>query len=425
MTVNVTNTVGANNTIVLDGSSKIPAFDGSQVTALSGSAFTTGTLATARIDVGTGANQILQLDANAKLPALSATNLTNVPGPTVSTSDPAIDTNSTLGAKWVNKTSGEVYICTDATTGANVWTNVGAGSGDITNWFYQGTQYGYTAGGSSRTTTIDRFSFTTDGDAADWSDCSAARDYTAGQSSGTHGYIVGGSSNYYIEKYPFATQTNGTNIGTLSVNTARESPAGTGSETYGYTAGGGPATNIIDKFSFSTDGNATDVGNTLANVHQLGSAGCSSQTHGYIVGGHPGSTPYLNVIQRWPFASDTDSADVGDLLHYMKGATCQNSETHGYKAGGSSASGTYPTTSYGIQKWSFASGTQNAVDVGDTIVGRWLNAAHSSTTHGYQSAGSAGGNGNSIEKFPFASDSNATDVGNLTVSGSYVSGSHY
>jgi len=131
MTVNVTDTVGANNTIVLDGNSKIPAIDGSQVTALSATAFTTGTLATARIDVGTTAGKVLQLDGSARIPALSGANLTNVPGPTVSTSDPAIGTNPTLGAKWINKTSGEVYICTDATAGANVWTNVGAGTGDI------------------------------------------------------------------------------------------------------------------------------------------------------------------------------------------------------------------------------------------------------------------------------------------------------
>ena len=91
MTVNVTNTVGANNTIVLDGSSKIPAFDGSLVTALSATAFTTGTLATARIDVGTTAGKILQLDGSARIPAISGANLTNAPGPTSSTSDPATD----------------------------------------------------------------------------------------------------------------------------------------------------------------------------------------------------------------------------------------------------------------------------------------------------------------------------------------------
>ena len=131
MSVNVTDTVGANNTIVLDSSSKIPVIDGSQVTALSASAFTTGSLATARIDVGTAAGKVLQLDGSARIPALSGVNLTGIGGATSSTSDPTISTNPTLGAKWINKTSGEVYICTDATTGANVWTNVGAGTGNI------------------------------------------------------------------------------------------------------------------------------------------------------------------------------------------------------------------------------------------------------------------------------------------------------
>ena len=106
-------------------------------------------MAIARIDVGTTAGKILQLDGSARIPAISGTNLTNVPGPTVSTSDPAIDTNPTLGAKWINKTSGEVYICTDATAGANVWTNVGAGTGDIVPYTFQGSAYGYTAGSNS------------------------------------------------------------------------------------------------------------------------------------------------------------------------------------------------------------------------------------------------------------------------------------
>jgi len=51
---------------------------------------------------------------------------------TVSTSDPTISSNpSATGHLWLNKTSGEVYVCIDATTGANVWSNVGLGTGDI------------------------------------------------------------------------------------------------------------------------------------------------------------------------------------------------------------------------------------------------------------------------------------------------------
>ncbi len=41
----------------------------------------------------------------------------------VSASDPTVSTNPTLGSLWLNSTSGDVYVCTDATAGANVWTN--------------------------------------------------------------------------------------------------------------------------------------------------------------------------------------------------------------------------------------------------------------------------------------------------------------
>ena len=51
---------------------------------------------------------------------------------TVSTTDPTITTNPiATGQLWVNKTSGECYVCTDNTTDANIWTNIGGGSGNV------------------------------------------------------------------------------------------------------------------------------------------------------------------------------------------------------------------------------------------------------------------------------------------------------
>ena len=51
---------------------------------------------------------------------------------TVSASDPTESTNpSAVGHLWVNSTSGEQYICTDATAGSNVWTNTGEGTGAV------------------------------------------------------------------------------------------------------------------------------------------------------------------------------------------------------------------------------------------------------------------------------------------------------
>jgi len=52
---------------------------------------------------------------------------------TESASDPTVSTNPAggLGTLWLNTTSGEMYCCTDATVGANIWTNIGAGTGDF------------------------------------------------------------------------------------------------------------------------------------------------------------------------------------------------------------------------------------------------------------------------------------------------------
>jgi len=52
---------------------------------------------------------------------------------TVSGSDPTKTTNpaSGVGTLWLNSTSGEVYVCTDATTNVNIWKNVGDGSGGL------------------------------------------------------------------------------------------------------------------------------------------------------------------------------------------------------------------------------------------------------------------------------------------------------
>ena len=85
-------------------------------------------------------NSIVSLDTS-KLTgphsnATDGSNLTNInDGMIESASDPTTSSNphSGLGTLWINHTSGEMYCCTDATTNANVWTNVGAGTEDVIN----------------------------------------------------------------------------------------------------------------------------------------------------------------------------------------------------------------------------------------------------------------------------------------------------
>ena len=99
---------------------------------------------------------------------------------------------------------------------------------------------------------------------------------------------------------------------------------GTSSPSHGYFAGGatdgGPAkVNTIDKFPFSTDANASDVGELTFTSY--GSAGITSETHGYVAGrGYP---PITNNIERYPFSTDAGGTDVGDLTgnRYALGGT--------------------------------------------------------------------------------------------------------
>ena len=65
-------------------------------------------------------------------------------------------------------------------------------------------------------------------------------------------------------------------------------------------------------------------------------------------------------------------------------------------------------------------------DWGDLSVGRYAGAGHSSETHGFVSGGQDPTNAtNVIDKFTFASDANAADVGNLTVARSKLCSAYF
>ena len=271
-------------------------------------------------DVGTSANNILQLDSNAKIPAVDGSLLTGTDTALSGSSDPTISTNPTngVGTKYKNTTSGEMYICTDATAGANVWTNVGEGTGDIVPWLFGGTIRGFAAGNES-SNVIDSFSFASDGNAIDHGDLTVARSNEAGQSSTTHGFTSGGHTgsaySNVIDKFSVSANTTATDVGDLTQ--ARSYCAGQSSETYGFTSTGyiAPNVNTIDKFSFASNNNATDHGDIT--VSRRGAGGQSSTTHGYTSGGHTSSAS--NVIDKFTFASTGNATDVGNLTVSRRG----------------------------------------------------------------------------------------------------------
>lgn len=301
---------------------------------------------------------------------------------------------------------------------------------------YQGTQYGYsTAGGAGapELNTVDKYPFSSDGNATDVGDYVENAKTGAGSSSSTAGYVSGGftSASVYlkgINKRLFASDASESNIGDLDLGEHHGvmRNAGNSSSTDGYHSGGIALNSVADyrkainKISFSSDGNGTNIGDlTTTNANYPGkgeAAGISSTTDGYVVGGSNPAIPEFSSIDKFPFAADGNATNIGDLPRGVRNHAGHNSSTHGYTAGG-----TNPSIPVGmsnvIEKFAFASDTTTAGDVGDLTAGRYGPAGTSSTSSGYTAGGHypAPSVGFIIDKFPFAADGNATDVGDLTV----------
>jgi len=287
---------------------------------------------------------------------------------------------------------------------------------------FQGSTSGYTSGGlavgTTDVNTIDKFPFSSDTNAADVGDLTQARRFASGQSSDANGYTSGGYTfppgTFYntIDKFPFAVDGNASDVGDLTATTLTGAGHSLTSSS-GYVSGGGipSKTDIIQKFPFSVDANATDVGDLT--VERYGVAGQSSATNGYTTGGY--DPDYYNVIDKFPFSSDANATDVGNLTIARRYVAGQSSGTNGYTTGG--YAGPPPPSiieSTVIDKFPFSTDA-NAGDVGDLTQGRSNLTGQSSQVNGYTSSGlEPSSPSDVIDKFPFSSDANATDVGNLT-----------
>ena len=290
-----------------------------------------------------------------------------------------------------------------------------------------GTTSGYAVGGRNpgapaAPTTIDKYSLASDANATDVGDNPSPIYGGAGVYSDTHGYVAGDHSDTSIWKYSFASDGNSSDTTYDITKTAPQSAYGAGitSETHGYTAGGAAShpnsVDVIDRFPFSTEANSTDVGDLLTAANYV--AGNNSSDNGYTHGGQEVPSSPSNVIQKFPFASaTTNTTDVGDLLTSALFRDHNSSSVdHGYAFLRS------PATNV-IEKYAFAT-DGNSSDVGDMTANLRWGAAATSPTHGY-AAGGGSPYSNVIAKFTTSSDANATDVGDLTVNRDFAAGGQY
>ena len=406
---------------------------------------------------------LIQLDSNAKIPACSAAAVTNLSSVTKSSSDPTVSTNPSggVGTVYQNTSSGDMFVCTTATAGANIWKNIGApesfqllsGNG---SYALGGTVAGFSCGGLKHSPTnsysnrIDRYAFASSSNSTDHGDLVEKGGSGTGSQSATHGYCMGGTrgDGYsgpapghtdMVQKFAFASG-NASDTGYNLTQGGRARNHAVTNSTHAYVCGGdgnsggqaagGYVDDSIIKFALSADSHAVDHGNLIG--YRNAGMTASGVTHGFYVGGSTGVRPYsgslyvsTNNIQYFAYSSNTTATDAGNLTQARASAGAWTAPDYGYVVGGVyyGPTGTGNTINNSIEKYALVSGN-DATDVGDLLnnsgtpsgaaEGYTGGGSTSSTTHGYYSCGGGGlPIPTMIQRLAFASDGNATDVGEL------------
>jgi len=347
---------------------------------------------------------------------------------------------------YLNTTTGNMFICIDATTDQNEWNNVGPGTGGVAYVIvtgYQGTQSGYSSGSYDfpMSDNIEKYSFASAGTAVITGSLTATRGIMGGCSSTTYGHQAGGRVNqsigplgngfyYTIDKFAFASSGDAVGWGDLvnGVHMAYNSSC-TDWDVAGYVVGGystmsfansqNNATNMIQKYSFSSSAGAVDTGGNILGYFS-GTCGLTDRvnSYGYCAGANdPAYAGASDDISRFSFNSGASATFVGDLTGayriYVNGC---NSATHGFTVGGYGTAYQVPGK---IVKFAFSSSTSSS-NHGDIGVARAGGAEHcvSDPSNGFF----GGTSGTSIQKFSFASQGNSVTVGSLSEPAGYNCG---
>ena len=137
------------------------------------------------------------------------------------------------------------------------------------------------------------------------------------------------------------------------------------------------------------------------------------ENYGYNHGGATSPSGDSRVIERWSFASGTqNSTQTGLLTANGEYANGTHSGTHGYAQGVQS-----PTNMF--EKYSFADGTQNGVDIADYSPHLSSGAGMSSETHGYIGGGYSYTGTVTVDKIyqhSFADDSQTGEIADMSES---------
>ena len=235
--------------------------------------------------------------------AASGGNIASASDCTISSSDPAADTNpSAVGHLWLNSTSGEAFICTDATTDQNDWTNIGPGTGDIMYTSATGGTITTTGGYTYHTFTSSGNFVVTGTLACEWAIVagggSSARAPNIATGGGGAGGFIDSSGTLAAATYPVVIGAGGASYssadggGNNGSNTTFNSLTAIGGGTSGYYSGDAlspPA--YVDATAGGSGGGASWNGNN----NTTEGAGTSGQGNA----GGPSGAPEYDINEKY------------------------------------------------------------------------------------------------------------------------------
>jgi len=325
----------------------------------------------------------------------------------------------------------------DGSTAYNSLEFIDGDAAVVTTLIVQGQSTGFVVGGSAPGLSpegvsgkIDSFSLTSDENATNVGDMTTGygdgkRAAGASSTSEDHGYVSGGyrepgagSNRSEIYKYAFTSPYTAIDTGDLS-------PGiwfgfGTSSRTDGYCSGGlggapySATQSIHQKFPFASNSNSSDNGDLSAGRYSEANGGNSSELASYFAGGR-NTTTFNNIIDKIPFSAGGTATDVGNLTVSVTSASGANTLDNGYAFSLNSLPASQASHKK-INKFSYSS-DGDATYTQDLFLGVFNGSGVSSGVSGY-SIGGLGtpdlpGVKNEIQKFPFANDNTGTSVGDL------------
>jgi hypothetical protein len=303
----------------------------------------------------------------------------------------------------------------------------GGAAAGLNSLVFAGTTYGFTAGGTSNGTTIEKLDFSSTSNSVDTTaDLAFSLAESAGAHNLTHGFSIGGTSDAdYIQSWAFDSgSSNALDVGNMSVG--RTTPMAASTTLFIYSMGGrGTSTHaVIDKMDNASYGDMTSI--ATLNTGRGDGVGGASEYAIYSIGGLDGSSiAYVN--DKMDLATEANATQVATTGNGYSQGEWSYGYQYLYEVGGCHQYN-FARTNRGISRMDTTTDSNTVGSIGNLALsgpsnpafygfGRHSGACVHSTTHGFISGGTSsagGGSWNSIEKYDFSSTSDATDMADLS-----------